>query len=85
MNAESILIEIRCPGVNHADDCVVSRSMTVRDLCRQYLELLSETAGISFGNYPEAVLMSQRLGCALSPDLTLDQQGVDSGDTLFLI
>ena len=85
MNAETITVEVRFLGVNQTRDCSVSRDLTVRELGVRLIELLGETTGIEFGDYPDVMLLSQRRKTALNPDMTLDELGIDSGDTLFLI
>lgn len=41
--------------------------------------------GIPFGAYRQALLMSERTGRILSPEQTLDNADIDSGDTLYLV
>ena len=75
MNSEKILIEINVAGVN----------LSAKLLCRGFLELVEESMGIPFGAYRQALLMSERTGCILSPEQTLDDADIDSGDTLYLV
>ena len=41
--------------------------------------------GSPFGAFRLALLMSERTGRILSPELTLDDADIDSGDTLHLV
>ena len=45
----------------------------------------AESMGIPFGAYRQALLMSERTGRILSPEQTLDDADIDSGDTLYLV
>lgn len=85
MNSEKILIEINVAGVNRSFDCIVPRTLSAKLLCRGFLELVEESMGIPFGAYRQALLMSERTGCILSPEQTLDDADIDSGDTLYLV
>ena len=85
MNSEKILIEINVAGVNRSFDCIVPRTLSAKLLCRGVLELVEESMGIPFGAYRQALLMSERTGCILSPEQTLDDADIDSGDTLYLV
>lgn len=85
MNSEKILIEISVTGIGRSFDCIVPRAMPAQLLCRGVLELLEQTAGVQFGAYPQALLMSERTGQILAPSQTLDAAGIDSGDTLHLV
>ena len=83
MNSEKILIEINVAGVNRSFDCIVPRTLPARLLCRGFLELVEQSMGIPFGAYRQALLMSERTGRILSPEQTLDDADIDSGDTLY--
>ena len=85
MNSEKILIEINVAGVNRSFDCIVPRTLSAKLLCRGFLELVEQSKGIPFGAYRHALLMSERTGCILSPEQTLDDADIDSGDTLYLV
>ena len=85
MNSEKILIEINVAGVNRSFDCIVPRTLPARHLCRGFLELVEQSMGIPFGSYRQALLMSERTGRILSPEQTLDDADIDSGDTLYLV
>ena len=85
MNSEKILIEINVAGVNRSFDCIVPRTLSAKLLCRGFLELVEESMGIPFGAYRQALLMSELTGRILSPEQTLDDADIDSGDTLFLV
>ena len=85
MNSEKILIEINVAGVNRSFDCIVPRTLSAKLLCRGFLELVEESMGIPLGAYRQALLMSERTGCILSPEQTLDDADIDSGDTLYLV
>ena len=86
MNSEKILIEINVAGVNRSFDCIVPRTLPARLLCRGFLELpAGKSMGIPFGSYRQALLMSERTGRILSPEQTLDDADIDSGDTLYLV
>ena len=85
MNSEKILIEINVAGVNQSFDCIVPRTLSAKLLCRGFLELVEESMGIPFGAYRQALLMSERTGRILSPEQTLDDADIDSGDTLYLV
>lgn len=85
MNSEKILIEINVAGVNRSFDCIVPRTLPARLLCRGFLELVEQSMGIPFGAYRQALLMSDRTGRILSPEQTLDDADIDSGDTLHLV
>ena len=67
MNSEKILIEINVAGVNRSFDCIVPRTLSAKLLCRGFLELVEQSMGIPFGAYRQALLMSERTGCILSP------------------
>ena len=83
MNSEKILIEINVAGVNRSFDCIVPRTLPARLLCRGFLELVEQSMGIPFGSYRQALPMSE--GRILSPEQTLDDADIDSGDTLYLV
>lgn len=85
MNSEKILIEINVAGVNRSFDCIVPRTLPAKRLCRGFLELVEQSMGIPFGAYRQALLMSERTGRILSPEQTLDDADIDSGDTLHLV
>lgn len=61
------------------------RTLPARLLCRGFLELVEQSMGIPFGSYRQALLMSERTGRILSPEQTLDDADIDSGDTLYLV
>ena len=44
-----------------------------------------QSMGIPFGAYRQALLMSELTGRILSPEQTLDDADIDSGDTLYLV
>ena len=85
MNSEKILIEINVAGVNRSIDCIVPRTLPANLLCRGFLVLVEQSMGIPFGAYRQALLMSERTGRILSPEQTLDDADIDSGDTLHLV
>ena len=85
MNSEKILIEINVAGVNRSFDCIVPRTLSAKLLCRGVRELVEQSMGIPFGSYRQALLMSERTGRILSPEQTLDDADIDSGDTLYLV
>ena len=85
MNSEKILIEINVAGVNRSFKCSVPRTLPEKLLCRGFLELVEQSMGIPFGAYRQALLMSDRTGRILSPEQTLDDADIDSGDTLHLV
>ena len=85
MNIEKILIEINVAGVNRSFDCIVPRTLPAKLLCLGFLELVEQSMGIPFGAYRQALLMSERTGRILSPEQTLDDADIDSGDTLHLV
>ena len=85
MNSEKILIEINVAGVNRSFDCIVPRTLPAKLLCRGFLALGEQSMGIPFGAYRQALLMSERTGRILSPEQTLDDADIDSGDTLYLV
>ena len=85
MNSEKILIEINVAGVNRSFDCIVPRTLPARLLCRGCLEQVEQSMGLPFGAYRQALLMSERTGRILSPEQTLDDADIDSGDTLYLV
>ena len=85
MNSEKILIEINVAGVNRSFDCIVPRTLPAQLLCLGFLELVEQSMGIPFGAYRQALLMSERTGRILSPEQTLDDADIDSGDTLYLV
>ena len=85
MNSEKILIEINVAGVNRSFVSKVPRPLPARGLCRGFLELVEQSMGIPFGSYRQALLMSERTGRILSPEQTLDDADIDSGDTLYLV
>lgn len=85
MNSEKILIEINVAGVNRSFDCIVPRTLPAKLLCCGFLELVEQSMGIPFGAYRQALLMSERTGRILSPEQTLDDADIDSGDTLYLV
>lgn len=85
MNSEKILIEINVAGVNRSFDCIVPRTLPAKLLCRGFLEPVEQSMGIPFGAYRQALLMSDRTGRILSPEQTLDDADIDSGDTLYLV
>ena len=85
MNSEKILIEINVAGVNRSFDCIVPRTLPAKLLCLGYLELVEQSMGIPFGAYRQALLMSERTGRILSPEQTLDDADIDSGDRLHLV
>ena len=85
MNAEKIIIEVKCLCINKTFDCIVPRTITGKALCKQYLGLVSETTNIRFGEYEEAMLVSLETGKPIPSDCTLDEAGIDSGDTLCLV
>ena len=82
MNSEKILIEINVAGVNRSFDCIVPRTLPAKLLCRGFLELVEQSMGIPFGAYRQALLMSERTGRILSPEQTLDDADIDSGDAI---
>ena len=61
------------------------RTLPAKLLCRRFLELVEPSMGIPFGAYRQALLMSERTGRILSPEQTLDDADIDSGDTLYLV
>lgn len=85
MNSEKILVEINVAGVNRSFDCIVPRTLPAKLLCLGFLELVEQSMGIPFGAYRQALLMSERTGRILSPEQTLDDADIDSGDTLHLV
>ena len=63
----------------------IRRSKPFTAPCRGFLELVEQSMGIPFGAYRQALLMSERTGRILSPEQTLDDADIDSGDTLHLV
>jgi len=85
LNSEKILVEIICAGINRSFDCIVPRKITVRSLCQNYLNIIEQHLGIHFGSYPDILVMSADKQSVLSPDATLDEAHIDSGDTLYIV
>lgn len=85
MNSEKIIIEIVCSGIHRAYDCIVPRQITVRALCENFLGIVEDMIGIRYSNQTNLMLMSARTGTVLTPENTLDELGVDSGDTVYII
>ena len=85
MNKDKIIVEIICVAIDQSFDCIVPRNITGKMLCSNFLNLIHEHVGIDFGNYDDAVLFSSTHDKTIDPELTIDQSGIDSGDTLYLI
>ena len=85
MNSEKIVIEIKCIGIDKSFDCIVPRNITGAALCENIFALIKENYGVSFGAYNNALVVSSRTENAIVSDLSLDENGIDSGDTLFVI
>lgn len=85
MNNEKILIEIVWAGIDKAYDCIVPRQITVKALCENFLGIMEDMIGIKTSNSAGMILMSARTGTVLSPENTLDESDIDSGDTIYMI
>lgn len=85
MNSDKIVIEIKCIGIDKAFDCIVPRKITGKALCDNIFALIKDNIGISFGKYDDAIIISSRNERAVSLSLTLDENEINSGDTLYII
>lgn len=85
MNSEKIVVEIKCVGIDKAFDCIVPRGITGAALCEIVFALIQDNYGISFGMYANSMVVSSRTEKAIVPALSLDENGIDSGDTLYII
>ena len=85
MNSEKILVEIVCAGISKSFDFLVPRQITVRALYQNYLKIIEQHLGIHYGDYPDVVVMSSNKQCVLPPDATLEEENIDSGDTLYIV
>lgn len=85
MNSEKIVVEIKCVGIDQAFDCIVPRGITGAALCENIFALIKDNYGVSFGTYSNALVVSSRMEKAIVSSLSLDDNGIDSGDTLFVI
>lgn len=85
MTSEKLLIEIYSPATSKAYDFIVPRKIDAATLCRKAAEDISAQEGVPVWQEGKTALFSRRLGRALRVDLRLEQEGIDSGDTLYLI
>ena len=85
MNSEKIVVEIKCVGIDKVFDCIVPRKITGAALCENVFALIKDNYGISFGVYSNSIVVSSRTEKAIVPTLSLDENGIDSGDTLYVI
>ncbi len=85
MNSDKIILEIKCVGIDKSFDCIVPRKITGKSLCGNVFAIISDNLGISFGDYNNAMVISERSECPISLDATLNESGIDSGDTLYII
>lgn len=85
MNEEKILLEIVCVGLGRSFDCAAPRRITAKGLCGVCCTMIREQTGIDVGDPDSLLLMSGALRRGLVPEQTLDEQGLDSGDTLYMV
>lgn len=85
MNSEKVLLEIVCVGLGRSFDCTASRQITAKNLCHACCSMVWEQVGVSVGDPDKMLLVSAKLEKKLYPGQTLDEQGIDSGDTLYMV
>lgn len=85
MTNEKLLIEIYSPATSKAYDFVVPRKISAKALCQRAAEDIGEQEGVQIWEDGKTALFSQRLGRLLYSNLTMEQEHIDSGDTLYLI
>lgn len=85
MNSEKIVVEIKCVGIDRSFDCIVPRKITGAALCENIFALIKDNYGVSFGIYTDSLIVSSRTEKAIVPTLSLDENAIDSGDTLYVI